>query len=119
MNNVIKYYDQTLGMYVEKRTVDYALSKNAKQVFFGSMTFVTSHDEDYNELYDLYEIEEYMLKNSILIKNPTFAVVQSVAHVKNYSEDIIDEYCENKGYDYIIPEDYEGLILWNMNHQIK
>lgn len=77
-------------------------------IIIGNITFVEPEQNDYDDLYIEFGVDNLDLYED---KNQ-FCIVNSIVEIKPYNEETLKEIDDN-GHDYLVPEKYNGYIIWN------
>jgi len=80
-----------------------------EMVITGGITFVERSQNDYEELYDMYNVSASDLSQN----KPPFCVVHEVHSSEIATEENINK-IDKEGDSYLIPAKYNGIIIWEL-----
>ena len=80
-------------------------------ILVGDFTFVEPSQNDYEELYYMYNVDQLDLVQN----NPCFTIVHAV-HESTTGTDKDINRIDKEGFSWLIPSQYSGYIIW-LNQQ--
>lgn len=90
---------------------------NSLNVYVGDITFVEPGQTDYEELYEMYNVDNRDANQN----EPYFCIVHSIQYsttCDSYGNGANMDKIDDEGDSYIIPDLYFGIIIWEVNRNI-
>lgn len=104
-------YEEEFEKWKERSKIDLL----GEEIIIGEITHVERSQSDYDEMYGMYNVGDKDLNND----EPRFSIIHEIHERRIYTSETVVNDIEDEGLSYLIPSAFDGIVIYDLENNIK